>query len=335
MKLKDIGEFGLIDKIRKKFKTKSKDILIGIGDDTSVIKTRDGNYELYTTDIIIEDVHFNLRYTKPYQIGRKALSVNISDIAAMGGIPKFALVSIGLSKDYSWKFTSEIFRGIKKCANKFGVHIVGGDTVSSKKIILNIALIGEVEKEYLTMRSGAKVGDKIFATGSLGNSSCGLELLKRKNNKDVPINTYQYLVNSHLLPNPALKLIREILKIAKLNSMIDISDGLIGDIVKLSKESKVGFKIYQDLVPVSKELKLTSKFLKKNALDFALHRGEDYEFLFTANKRFTNFLLDKFKERISCIGEILQKEEGYNLVDKDGKKLKIEDRSYNHFSSLP
>ena len=174
-KLQDIGEFGLIKRIADKEKISDKDVVVGIGDDTAVLKYKKNLYLLLTTDMLVEDVHFNQKAT-PFQIGWKALAVNISDIAAMGGIPKYGLVSLGLKKNTSLKFVDELYRGIKTIAKRFDVQIVGGDTVSSSKLVINIALTGEVEKKYLTLRKGAKIGDKIYVTGRLGGSIIGKHL---------------------------------------------------------------------------------------------------------------------------------------------------------------
>ena len=173
--LKDIGEFGLIKRIAKAEKISDKDVIAGIGDDAAVLKYKKNLYLLLTTDILIEDVHFNQKAT-PFQIGWKALAVNISDIAAMGGIPRYALVSLGLRKEIPIKFVDEIYQGIRTLAKKFDVQILGGDTVSSSKIVINIALTGEVEKSCLTLRKGAKIGDKIYVTGRLGGSITGKHL---------------------------------------------------------------------------------------------------------------------------------------------------------------
>lgn len=330
MNLRAIGEFGLIEQLQKKIKTKNKEVIYGIGDDCAVILKDKKTYQIITTDMLAEDIHFSQKYFSPYQIGYKSVAVNFSDISSMGGIPKYILVSIGLNKNISLKFVDELFKGIKHLCNKFGVDIIGGDTISSKKMVINIVCIGEVKKENLILRSGAKVGDIILVTGYLGNSRCGLEILKKSKIKNQKSKT---LIKSHLAPAVRIKEVQEILKACKVNSMIDISDGLSGDILKLAKASKVGVRIYKDKIPISKECKKFCKENNLNYMDIALSGGEDYELVFTVEKK----NLEKYKKlpfKITEIGEIINKKEGYLIVEND-KTMPLVDKSFNHFSSLP
>ena len=290
--LKDIGEFGLIKRIAKAEKISDKDVIAGIGDDAAVLKYKKNLYLLLTTDILIEDVHFNQKAT-PFQIGWKALAVNISDIAAMGGIPRYALVSLGLRKEIPIKFVDEIYQGIRTLAKKFDVQILGGDTVSSSKIVINIALTGEVEKSCLTLRKGAKIGDKIYVTRRLGGSITG----------------------KHLSFIPRVKEARYLVKNAHPTAMIDISDGLISDLKRICEASNVGARIEQEKVPVSKEA---------NSLENALTAGEDFELLFTVSEKYNHPVYP-----ITQIGEITKKE--IILLDKDKKIVHLKETGFDHF----
>ncbi len=315
MKIRDIGEIGLIERISKKIRL-DRSVIKGIGDDTAVIKWTAGKYLLFTCDMLIEDVHFRFREAKPlrgakffkmatpFQIGWKALARNISDIAAMGGEPKYALVSIGLDPGLPVSFADGIFEGINELAKKSGVNIVGGDTCRSKKIVIDVSLIGEVESRNLTQRSGAQKRDAIFVTGSLGGSIKG----------------------KHLDFTPRLDEARALVKNFKINSMIDISDGLLLDLKRILDASSAGAVIYEDLIPVSAEA---------DSFKDAVTSGEDFELLFTMPPdtagRFMKNYIKKIKIPVSLIGEVTSRECGYRLIGCGWKKKKMSEKGYIHF----
>jgi thiamin-phosphate kinase len=177
MKLSQIGELTLLDQIRKRFKKKSDNIIVGIGDDAAVLKPTDKNL-LVTTDMMVEGVHFDLSFTTPYQLGFKLISVNVSDIYAMGGKPLYLLLNIAVKKDTEKKFIDKLFDGIKDAMNLYDTILIGGDLSATKSgMALSATVIGCLKKHIL--RSGANVGDRIYVTGYLGDSACGLELMKR------------------------------------------------------------------------------------------------------------------------------------------------------------
>lgn len=302
-KIKDIGELGLIGRIAKKIRL-DKTVIKGIGDDTAVIKWTGSKYLLFTCDMLIEDVHFRRRAATPFQIGWKALARNLSDIAAMGGAPRYALVSVGLDPNLPVSFADGIFDGMNALAKKFKVNIVGGDTSRSKKIVIDISLIGEVEKNKLTLRSGAREGDAIFVTGLLGGS------IKAK----------------HLNFTPRLDEARALVENYKINSMIDVSDGLLLDLWRLLDASSSGALIYEDLVPLSSQA---------GSFKEAVAGGEDFELLFTMPpseaERFMKSYLKKITIPVSLIGEITSKGRGYRLIGSDWKEKKITNKGYLHF----
>ena len=177
MKLSDIGELSLLKTIRRRFTVKSKDVIVGIGDDTAVIKPS-GNNLLATTDMMVEGIHFDLNLITPYQLGFKLVSVNVSDIYAMGGRPQYLLLDIALNKNTEQSFVNRLFDGIRRAMKLYGVSLIGGDISSSRKdIVIAATLIGDAKKHI--RRSGAKPGDRIYVTGNLGDSACGLEILKK------------------------------------------------------------------------------------------------------------------------------------------------------------
>lgn len=315
--LKDIGEFGLIERISKKLKIRTKDLLVGIGDDACAFKSSK-NVSLLTTDILIENVHFTLSISPEY-IGWKAIASSISDIAAMGGTPKYALISIGLKETMPIKFVDRIYNGIEECCNRFKITVVGGDTVSSPEcVVINVTLFGETEKKNIIRRSGAKEGDKIFVTGFLGDVSVGM-------------------ISSRFFKQiPRVKEARILLKFCKLTSMIDVSDGLANEINHIAKESNVGAIIYKDKLPLSKFLLKSAHKLKKDPYDFALYGGEDYELLFTAGKDASKEKIENLTgTKITWIGEILNKDFDFavKIIDKDGKEEKLREKAYEHFKS--
>ncbi len=320
MKIKDIGEFGLIDRIKNKTRIFSREVVVGIGDDAAVLKYDKENYLLFTTDMLVENDHFSLKYWKPEQIGMKAIEQNASDIAAMGGIPKFALVSLALPSNIDVEFADKLYNGINKKAGKYKIDIVGGNITHSKEIVINVALIGLVEKKYLALRSGAKIGDLIFCSGDAGKSAAGLELLRH--------NLKGKSIKKHLEPDGRLDLARGLVKIG-VNSMIDVSDGVASEVKHICDESKAGAIIYADKLPLSKNTIIDSKKLNKNPLDFALYGGEDFELVFTANK---NKIKQLKKYDVRVIGKIVNKKYGVKLI-RNNKKLDIES-GFDHFRRI-
>ena len=305
MQLSDIGELSLLKTIRRRFTVKSKDVIAGIGDDAAVIKPR-GKKLLITTDMMVERVHFDLSFTTPYQLGFKLVSVNVSDIYAMGGIPHYLLLDIAMNKITEEAFVNRFFDGIQDAIKLYGISLIGGDISSSKNdMVAAASLIGYAE--IPVKRSGAKPGDKIYVTGSLGDSACGFELLKRIK-KPVPIgntpsrtlpprgggmgggdnsqllkmgltwNRVKPLLKRHLMPEARSP--KNLVKYA--TAMIDLSDGLFIDLSRLCNESKVGARIYMEHIPVSSQAKKASSALGLDLFKLATSGGEDYELLFTA-----------------------------------------------------
>ena len=320
-KIKGIGgEFGLIGRIKKGINLFSKDVAVGIGDDAAVLKYDKNNYMLLTTDMLVENDHFSLKYWTPGQIGMLAIEQNVSDIAAMGGIPKFAVISLALPNDVNVEFVDDLYKGINKKAKEYRIDIVGGNITHSREIVINVALIGLVEKKYLALRSGAKIGDLIFCSGNAGKSAAGLELLRHdKKGKSI---------KQHLEPKSRLKLSRELIKIG-INSMIDVSDGVASEVKHICNESKAGAVIYADKIPISRNTINDSKKINKNPLDFALYGGEDFELVFTAYKNKLN-KLKKFD--VTVIGEIVNKKNGIKLI-RNNKKTNIES-GFDHFKRI-
>jgi len=329
MQLSKLGEFRLIKGLEKFCETTSrKDVILGIGDDAAAIKTSKGII-LITSDTLIEGVHFDLSFTTSYQLGYKILAVNISDIFAMGGKPKYFILNLAIPRTSDTKCVREIYRGIKKLANKFDIAIIGGDTSASKdKLLLSGTLIGETKK--IITRAGARPGDGIFVTGTLGDSAMGLRILKKIGKKinfegqgmkikgsPLPLTPYTLsLIKQHLMPEP-----RPLKDISGVTSMIDISDGLLMDLSHICEKSRVGAIIYKDKIPLSKELINAARDLNIDPFRFAFKGGEDYVLLFTAS---SGVKINAFR-----IGEII--EQGCFIVDAKGKKTPFKAEGYEHF----
>ena len=317
MELSGFGEIGLIKKISKNIRLFSKDIVKGIGDDAAVLKFDKKHYLLLTTDTLVEDDHFNLKWFTPEQIGSKAIESNVSDIASMGGFPKYALISLTMPKNTNTNFVDKLYNGINKNCKKYKINIIGGNLSNGKNIVINVMLIGFVEKKNLCLRSNAKINDLILVTGNLGASRAGLQLLK--NNKKG--NSINYYLNPKCKLNIGRKLSNFV------NAMEDVSDGLASEVLNICNESKTGAVIYKEKIPLNKNTINDAKKLKKDPYDYALFGGEDFELIFTIPEK----RLNKIKG-IKCIvvGKILPKKQGIYLFDKRKKKLSY---GYDQFKS--
>jgi len=315
-KISDLGEVALIKRISRKIK--DKNVLTEIGDDTAVIKIRD-RYILLTTDTIVENDHFNLNWFSPLQVGKKSMESNVSDIASMGGMPKYALISLCLREDTPLEFIDGLYRGIYRVAKKYGFEIIGGNITHGSEISITVSMIGDVEKERLTLRSGAKVADLVCVTGDIGKSSAGLSLLIKKK---------KGYVKPHLEPKARLKESQIISRFA--NAMIDVSDGLASEVRHICDMSKKGAVIFKEKIPISGHTKEAGKILRKDPTDFALYGGEDFELVFTISEKNLKKLKKQFKN-FSVVGKILPKSKGIHLLER-GKKLKL-GSGYDHFKS--
>jgi thiamine-monophosphate kinase len=324
MKLRSLRERELISAIRKEFSGKRGDLVLGIGDDAAIIKSGSKKL-LLTTDLLIEDVHFIASLHPPYFLGRKALNVNLSDIAAMGGRPKFALLGLALKAGMERDYVREFFRGFKAAARENRTELIGGDISSSGKMSISVTVIGE--GEHPIRRSGARPGDLIFVSGTLGDAAAGLKLIKKghklgRNKKE------DVLLRAFLDPVPQVSLGRALSDGRAARAMIDISDGLSVDLLHLCEESRVGAEVYLEQLPLSPEIRT----LEKKPWNFALHGGEDYRLLFTAEPRNLKAIA-KLQKRfeIHCIGR-MKRRKGVSMIDEKGKEQPLEPRGFEHLA---
>jgi len=335
MKVSEIGEFGLIARLAKMAqKSAGKDaaawqhLIIGIGDDAAAYFANN-EIQLATVDSLVQGVHFSLSYMSWQELGRKSIAVNLSDIAAMGGLPRYALVSLGLPPDTEVEHIIDLYRGMFDIAGKFGLAIVGGDTVSAPVVFVSVTVIGSAgdRKRGMLRRSAAKPGDQIAVTNSLGASAGGLKMLQ-EGLKFAPKYAKQ-MRQAHILPNPRVD--EGQLLVAKgVKCGMDVSDGLIGDLGHICAESKVGARINVDLVPVAPA---ASACFGEMGLEMALTGGEDYELLFTAGPQIMKNVIKTLQCPVTVVGEITAENTGkVKLVDNSGKPYNIKKTGWDHFS---
>jgi len=325
MKLRRLGERELIAVIRKRFSESRKDIVLGIGDDAAVI--RPGRSPLILTkDLLVEDVDFIRTLHPAYSIGRKSLNVNLSDIAAMGGIPKYALLGLGFPSNLSLTWVNEFMAGFGSAARQAGVALIGGDISKAPAIMISVTVVGE--GKHSIKRSGAKPGDQVYVSGFLGDAKLGF-LLTMKGFRLGRSKSADPILRAFLDPAPRIALGRELARRKIPSSMIDISDGLSVDLMHICEESGTGAEIELGRLPLSPGMRT---FGGKKALNYALHGGEDFELLFTAalGKQEVLRRLDK-RFKITRIGRITSRK-GIYALDRFGREKRLEIKGYQHFT---
>jgi thiamine-monophosphate kinase len=329
LKLSEIGEFGFIRGISERVGN-PEDLLVGIGDDCAVTVLSPGMVLLSTSDMLVEGVHFDLAWSDPYTLGRKSLSVNLSDIAAMGGIPKFALLSLAIPPDLPIEFLERFIEGFIEQAGNFKVTLTGGDTSSSKSgFVISVTMQGEQYPELVVRRSGACAGDIICVSGILGDSALGLDMLRNGERRGPA-------VMRHLDPLPRNDLGRRLAEASIPSSMIDVSDGLLADLGHILAQSGKGALVAVDSLPLSSCFKLTVATASPEYRRFPLSGGEDYELLFTLSpERLDEAMVtaEASGTAITVIGEITAAG-GILLVDSEGGYFTPEASGYDHFAKV-
>ena len=334
IKLSDIGEFPLIERISSLLSCSDEDVICGIGDDAAVLDMGGERVLLVTIDSLVENIHFTLRTHTPCQLGYKAMAVSLSDIAAMGGEPKYALVSLSARPDLKVQFVEEIYEGMEQIAREAGVSIVGGDTTGSEShLFISVVVIGECPKGEVIYRSGARVGDVVILTGTAGDSAAGLKLLSGSKAPSLSQEEIGYLRTRHLMPRPRLRAARRIASLKLANAMIDVSDGVSSEVGHICRSSHVGAEIYAERMPISEPTRKFASDLGISPLKLALDGGEDYELLLTAPEENVEKIRSALRELnldISVIGRILPYDRG--CVLKDGKgEFKLRQGGFTHF----
>jgi thiamine-monophosphate kinase len=335
MRLSEIGEFGLIERLRKRLAQPDLEAhgIVGIGDDAAVMPCLGEDLLLLTTDTLVEDIHFRRNWMTPYQLGWKAMAANVSDIAAMGGRPAHAVVTLAAPPDLEIEFVDQLFEGLQAVAAEHGARILGGDTVRTHRgLVVGVALTGFVERELLLRRFGARRGQALMVTGALGAAGAGLRLLERGMNH---LSRYAEALQAHRQPSPRLKAARALAATRSATACIDLSDGLAGDARRLAEASGVGLRLRLDRVPVAEVCRdACANDLLCDPLEVALTGGEDYELLFTVPKRAAAPVAERLAReanlQATVIGEVVARAQGVVGIQADGTEAPLEG-GYQHF----
>lgn len=336
-----LGEFGLIRRLTQDIKPKHPGTVKGVGDDAAVLEYGDKE-TLVTTDLLLEGIHFDLRYVPLKHLGYKAAVVNFSDVYAMNGTPKQITVSLGISSRFTLEHIEALYSGIRLACEVYGVDLVGGDTSASVTgLVISITCLGEGEKGKITYRSGAHETDLICVSGDLGAAYMGLQLLERENrvashasNPDFQpdFSGKEYILERQLKPEARKDIVEELAeKGIQPTAMIDVSDGLSSELLHLCKESGTGCRIYEEKIPIDYQTAVMAEELNMNLVMAAMNGGEDYELLFTVP------LTDHDKvskmRGVSIIGYVTKPELGAAMVTRDGGEIPIQAQGWNAFNT--
>lgn len=338
--ISQLGEFGLIDRLTKDFPLKNESTIKGVGDDAAILAFGDKDV-LVTTDLLLEGIHFDLRYVPLKHLGYKAAIVNFSDIYAMNGTPRQITVSLGVSSRFTVEHIEELYAGIRLACEIYGVDLVGGDTSASVTgLVISITCIGDARREDVVRRDGARETDLICVSGDLGAAYMGLQLLERENvtaasaGKDFQPDFAgkEYILERQLKPEARKDIIEE-LKTAgiKPTAMMDVSDGLSSELMHICKDSNVGCRVYEDKIPIDYQTACMAEEFNMNLVTAAMNGGEDYELLFTVPLA-DHEKIEKLKG-VRMIGYVTKPELGCAMVSRDGTEIPLKAQGWNAFSS--
>lgn len=333
--ISELGEFGLIDHLTKHFKITQESTIKGIGDDAAVLDFKSKQI-VVTTDLLVENVHFDLSYMPLKHLGYKAIMVNLSDVYAMNAEATQVTVSIAVSNRFPLEALEELYEGIEAATKIYGVDVVGGDTTSSNTgLIISVTAIGEVEEKDIVYRNGAKPNDLLVVTGDLGAAYMGLQILEREKevfkvnpNNQPDLDAYTYIIERQLKPESRkdiVKLLKD-LKV-KPTAMIDISDGLSSEIIHLCKQSKVGVELYENKIPLDPQVISTCEEFNIDSTTIALNGGEDYELLMTISQE--DFPKIKANPHLTVIGYMTEENKGMHLVTRSETLIPIIAKGWN------
>ncbi len=336
MEISELGEFGLIDHLTEGLRNINDSTRKAVGDDCAILHYPAGSDVLVTTDLLLENVHFDLTYVPLKHLGYKAAVVNFSDIYAMNGRPKQITVSLGISRRFAVEHIEELYDGIHHACEVYGVDIVGGDTSASHQgLVISITCIGEVGEGMGVGRDGAHDTDLICVSGDLGAAYMGLQLLEREKAVSVGQKDFvpdfagkEYLVERQLKPEARKDIVEALAREGvKPTSMMDVSDGLSSELLHICKASKVGCRVYEDRIPIDYQTAVMAEELNMNLVTAALNGGEDYELLFTVP------LTDHDKvskmEGVKIIGYVTKPELGSALITRDGGEIALKAQGWN------
>ncbi|GGH36493.1 thiamine-monophosphate kinase [Mangrovimonas yunxiaonensis] len=333
--LSELGEFGLITHLTKAFKIKQPSTVKGIGDDAAVMSFKNKQVVL-TTDMLIEQVHFDLSYMPLKHLGYKAVMVNLSDVYAMNAEATQITVSVAVSNRFSLEALEALYSGIETAARIYGVDVVGGDTTSSVSgLVISITAVGEVDADRVVYRSGAKPNDLLVVSGDLGGAYMGLQVLEREkavfkvNPQSQPdLDAYTYIIERQLKPEArkdVVTLLRDL--DVKPTSMIDISDGLSSEVIHLCKQSDVGVELYENKIPLDPQVIATCEEFDIDSTTVALNGGEDYELLLTVDQN--DYPKIKGNPNLTVIGFVKDKSQGMHLITRGEQAIPLIAKGWN------
>ena len=326
MKVSELGEFGLIDLLAKMIPdSQAEKPVIGIGDDTAAWRS-DASIQLATVDTMIQDVHFSLDTVTWKELGWKSLAINLSDIAAMGGVPQYALVALALPEDTEVEDVAGLYEGMIELAGQFRVGIIGGNVSRSPVVSITITVLGDSLSNEILKRSTASPGDTIAITGYPGSAAAGLEMLTKK--LQFGAETATYLRSAFMRPKPRITEGQLLLKLG-ITTAIDTSDGLLADLRHICEASGVSARVDVDRLPIHPAV---SNNFGERARELALSGGEDYELLFTGSAEIVERVRAQMEYPVTAIGEITAGEPGkISVVDADGNPAEINKAGWEHF----
>ncbi len=336
--LGQLGEFGLIDHLTKKFKNNLPTTIKGVGDDAAVIFISEEESLLVSTDFLLEGVHFNLMYMPLKHLGYKAVAVNVSDICAMNGVAEQITVSIAVSSRFPVEALEELYEGIQLACEQYNIDLIGGDTASSLTgLMISVTAVGRAKTNEITYRTGAKEHDLLVVTGDLGGAYMGLQVLEREKEvfKASPsiqpdLDGHDYIIERQLKPEARKDIIGFLKKLEVVpTSMIDISDGLASENLHRCKASNVGCHVYDEKIPIDAQTSIAAIDFNLDPHTCALNGGEDYELLFTVAQ--SDFEKIKGNPNMTIIGHITDATDGIYYVDKNGSAIELAAQGWNHF----
>ncbi len=334
-----LSEFDVIRLMQRSISQSTLPSPHGIGDDAAILPPSPNHEWLISKDLFLEGIHFDPRMSSYRNIGYKAAAVNISDIAAMGGTPTALLLGLAIPPSTTTTNLQNLYKGLNDCCKKYHVQLIGGDTCASPpNIILSITIIGKVKSGLALRRDGAKIGDRIYVSGTLGDSGAGLRLLQKKRHPasgQLAQSVVRFLIKRHQQPMPRVDLGHILSKHRLATSSIDLSDGLSGDLHHLCQASKVGANIDAAKIPLSRQCSSYMKHCQDTFMDLSLHSGEDYELLFTVSPRKQSKLerlASHLSQKITCIGTIEQYAHKIHVIQTDGTRIPMSKKSYDHFN---